>query len=135
LDRWEFQPARKPGERGTLTLHFREPVHGAVRPRVLCRGTLGRPRPPSGKSPAPPAEQRDWFCPGLYVLPGVHPPRTETIELRCHPQLRVENWQPGDFRVAGARTEEDGTYHLTLAANGVPGASTHPAGAGPQLPP
>src|SRR5262249_17991567 len=61
----------------------------------------------------------DWSCPGLYVLPGVHPPRRETIELRCHPQLRVENWQPGDFHVAGAKTE-DGTYYLTLAANGVP---------------
>src|SRR5205823_5380297 len=122
--------------RGTLTLHFREPVHGDIRPRVVCRGTLGRPRAGSGKNSAPSTEQRDWFCPGLYVLPGdrlaqvPRPPRKETIELRCQPQLRVEDWQPGDFRVAGAETEADGTYHLTLTANGVPGASTRSAPGG-----
>jgi hypothetical protein len=139
LAHWEFEPARKPGGRGTLTLHFREPVHGDVHPRVVCRGTLGRLRIGASKNPSPSAEQRDWFCPGLYVLPGVHPPRTETIDLRCHPQLRLEDWQPGDFHVARAKTEADGTYHLTLAANGVPqqgsgGKSQGSAGGQPSSP-
>jgi hypothetical protein len=118
LDRWEFQPPLKPGGRGTLTLHFREPVHGALSPRIICRGTLGRPRPPGPEGAVASTERRDWVCPGLYVLPGVHPPRTETIELRCHPQLRMEDWQPGDFRLTGAKTERDGTYHLRLSAIG-----------------
>src|SRR5262249_17876565 len=49
LDRWEFQPGGKPGGRGTLTLHFGEPVHGTIQPRVVCGGTLRLPRASAAK--------------------------------------------------------------------------------------
>src|SRR5262249_62270216 len=45
LERWDFEPARKPGGPSTLTLHFRQPVSGTLHPQVFCRAELRQPRP------------------------------------------------------------------------------------------
>jgi hypothetical protein len=122
IKNFEYQPGRQPGDQGKLTIHFREAAHGTLHPRIFCRGPLGR-LPPRGREQR---EHREWVCPGLTVLGG-GAPRTETIKLRCHPQVKLEEWHPGGFRLTGAETEADGTYQLTLAATGVSPGGTRPA--------
>jgi hypothetical protein len=107
LEGWDVEPAKRPGERSRLTLRLRQAVAGTLQPRIFCRAG---PLPQSG---------RQWSCPGLYLRPG-SVPRSESIEIRCRPGLRLEDWHPGAFRLVGTETEADGTYRLSLASTGLP---------------
>jgi len=46
-------------------------------------------------------------------------PRGETLELRLHPDVRLENWQSGAFRVLRTMTEAEGWQSLTMTGGGI----------------
>lgn len=75
-----------------------------------------------------------WTCPGMRLLQAA--PRGESLELRLHPDVQLEQWQPGGFRLNGSRTEANGWQVLTLSGGGLangpevrrPGARIHTHG-------
>jgi hypothetical protein len=111
LERMEWQPGAAGNGRSLLTLHFREPLSGTVHPRLLCRSPL----------PLAPAT---WTCPAVTLHPGSLMPRMETIELGWSPQLRLDRWQAGDYRISAPDTKKvDGMRVLTLIGSGLPGGA------------
>jgi hypothetical protein len=50
-------------------------------------------------SPAP----NGWLCPTIH-LPGAIP-GSDTIEIACAPEVKIESWQPGDFRTGAAMAD------------------------------
>ncbi len=75
-----------------------------------------------------------WTSPGLRLAGAIN--RGETLLLRLHPDLHLEHWQPGDFRLENAETVKDpergDLYQLTLHGGGLladpsPGQAVNPA--------
>ncbi|MBL8797835.1 MAG: hypothetical protein JNM56_28315 [Planctomycetia bacterium] len=98
LEGWELRPGAK-GAPGLLVVRLREPIQkGLLQVRCL----------------APLVSGSVWTAPAIKVLNGV--PRGETLQLRVHPDLLMEDWQPGGFRVTRANFQADGWQVLTLAA-------------------
>jgi hypothetical protein len=130
LERSEWRPAPA-GMPAQLLLTLREPLPvGQEVLQIRCLAPLGEPSPP-------PREGRtvNWTSPGVRIYQvGFEPdkgdpaarvvPRGETLEVRCHPDVRLENWKGGGFRItdAAARPEPDHPlpFHaLTLQGGGV----------------
>src|SRR5207249_2515668 len=63
---------------------------------------------------APLSSQGTWTSPGLRLLDAV--PRGETLLLRVHPGVQLEDWQPAGFRTTRAIFQADGWQVLTLFA-------------------
>jgi hypothetical protein len=120
LEKWDPLPPAKSGGPGRFLLRLREPLYQGTL-QVKCLAPLGEPVP--GKLPATGPAPLLWKCPWLRVAGAVQ--HGETLELRFHPELRVEDWQPGrQFRVTGATaTRSDRTQQLTLIG-GVGGDAT-----------
>jgi hypothetical protein len=103
LESWQVEP-RAAGAPSLLVVRLREPLaegpltRGAL--QVRCQGPL--------TSAAQPGQ---WAAPGLHLLGAV--PRGETLELRLHPDVCLEDWRPGQFRVTESKTES-GEQVLTL---------------------
>ena len=77
-----------------------------------------------------------WTSPSLRLVGAVN--RGETLLLRLHPDLQMEHWNPGDFRLENAETVQDpehGALHqLTLRGGGLladplPGQAANQTGA------
>jgi len=66
----------------------------------------------------------DSLQPNLGSLPGVRPVGAilddESLELRVAPGLKIENWNPGDYRLTDSQTLADQTQSLTLTGTLVP---------------
>jgi len=108
-----------------LTIRLREPVREGTW-QVFCLAPLNRE--PIGAS-----RNIIWRSPGLRVIGGV--PRGETLMLWFHPDLRVEGWNPGSFRLLNSMSEtgserQMGMQHLTLLGGGL-----HPEGSATNTPP
>src|SRR5262249_33904867 len=55
-----------------------------------------------------------WTSPALRLRQGLA--RGETLKLQFHPDIQVENWDPGSFRLLTATTTPDGGQMLSLVA-------------------
>lgn len=109
---FEAGDARKPSR---LTIRLREPVRAGTW-QVLCFAPLNR-----GTGGAPAA----WRSPGLRLVNSV--PRGETLTLWLHPDLRVESWESGNFRLSSSELDRgSGSQVLTLVGGGL-GPSRRPA--------
>jgi hypothetical protein len=124
LDGWDIKPDPRPDAPSVLTVRLREPFRGGTL-QVRCVAPLG-------PSPAR-AGAFEWTCPGVRLAGAV--PRGEALDLYVHPEVRLETWQPGGFRLTGAGPAPGPwgggpTHHLALA-----GGAVCPEGAPPGAPP
>jgi hypothetical protein len=128
VDGWSFQggDGKKPSR---LTIRLREPVHAGTW-QIVCLAPLSATPVPAG-----PSRRITWRSPGLRLIGGT--PRGETLKLWLHPDLRVESWNPGGFRlrsIGKADTERPaGMQQLTLEGGGL-GAEGPAANAPPRRP-
>jgi hypothetical protein len=125
LDGWEVRPPVD-GRPRLLVVRLRQPLReGAV--VVSCLA------PPHGAAGSPPAggpgpQSWTWSSPGVRLQGAV--PRGESLELWLHPDLRVESWDPGGFRVVDPGRGSSGSagagrwVQLSLVGGGIqpPGA-------------
>jgi hypothetical protein len=101
LEHWEVRAGATVGAPAILSIHFHEPWRGgALNIRALA--SLMAPT---------------WTSPRLRLFNAV--PRGETLVLRVHPDVRLQDWRPGDFILTRATTDTDGTQVLTLASGGL----------------
>lgn len=108
-----------------LTIRLREPVRAGTW-QILCLAPLdcktgtSPVRASGGGASASPVCGRSitWRSPGLRVVNSV--PRGETLTLWLHPNLRIEDWDPGSFRLNSADLDRGtGAQVLTLAGGGL----------------
>lgn len=100
MESWELRtpPPEKPGP-ATLLIRLREPFQsGSLQVRCL----------------APLVSHTNWTSPAIRLLDAV--PSGETITLRIHPGVRIEDWQPAAFRLTRSLFQADGWHVLTLLA-------------------
>lgn len=102
LETWETRPPAQPGKPSTLVVHLREPFQGGSL-QLRCLACAGRNQP--------------WTCPGVRLAGAL--PRGETLVVRVAPDVVLEDWQPGSFRLTKSKTEADGGLVLTLLGNGL----------------
>jgi hypothetical protein len=146
LDKSDFRVGAGGGP-SQLYLTLREPLSvGQETLQIRCLAPLGAPKPtpPSRESRAV-----DWSSPGIRLVQvgfqadKVDPaarvvPRGETLELRRHPDVRLEDWKPGGFRLSEAATRGEADqglafYVLTLQGGGMESEGT-PTGKAPRRP-
>ncbi len=109
VDRYAFQ-AGDENKPARLTVRLREPVHAGTW-QILCLAPLSHSPWPSGSRPIA------WRSPGLRLVNAV--PRGETLTLWLHPDLRVESWDPGSFRLSSLDLDRaTGGQVLTLLGGG-----------------
>jgi hypothetical protein len=106
LNDWNVLPPAKPDGRASLAIHLREPLRpGHVALLVNCLAPVGSLLSPDSASPlgfaATPA--LEWQSPGMRLLEAV--PRGETLVILVHPDLRLDDLKPGDFRLTGSTAE------------------------------
>jgi len=100
LDGWSVREPSAPGAPATLTVRLREPlVSGSL--LVRCFAPLGAA---AGKGN--PAEPQPWAAPGVRLLDAV--PGGETLLLQVHPDVSLDAWEPGGFRLVETRGDADG---------------------------
>jgi hypothetical protein len=116
VDDCSFQAgdANKPSR---LTIRLREPVRAGTW-KILCLAPLNGG---TGASPVPPPDSPRsiaWRSPGLHLVNGV--PRGETLALWLHPDLRVESWDRGSYRLTSSDLDRvTGSQVLTLLGGGL----------------
>jgi hypothetical protein len=94
-----------------LTIRLSEPVRAGTW-QILCLAPLNRSPSLGGSGTI------DWRSPGLRLVHGV--PRGETLTLWLHPDLRVESWDAGSFRIdSSALDRATGAQVLTLLGGGL----------------
>lgn len=94
-----------------LTIRLREPMRAGTW-QIRCLAPLNRSPSPGGTQPIA------WRCPGLRLLNGVS--RGETLSLWLHPEVRIESWDAGHFRLASSEIERTaGGQALTLYGGGL----------------
>jgi hypothetical protein len=100
---WEILKSKQPGEKSTLVVHLREPFQGVVTSlQVRCLAAM------QGTGL--------WTSPGLHLLNGLE--RGETLTLILNPEVRLENWHPGQFRLLTTSNDDAGAQTLTLVNSG-----------------
>jgi hypothetical protein len=116
LEGWEPHPPAPGKNAATLTVRLGKPLQsGAL--VVRCLAPLGGP---AGTRPGTIA----WTSPWMRVVGAA--PRGETLTLRLHRDLSLEDWRPGAFRLKSGRTDSDGLQELTLIGGGVEGDHPRP---------
>jgi hypothetical protein len=105
LEKWELQQSTA-GSSMRLTIHLREPLRtGFITVRAMAPLPHG-------------AEPEDaWTSPGVRMLHAV--PLGERLLLRVHPDVSLEDWRHGHFRLQDSVIETDGTRALTLIGGGL----------------
>ncbi len=94
-----------------LTIRLREPTRAGTW-QIRCLAPLNRTSSPGG------ARQIAWHSPGLRLLNGAS--RGETLTLWLHPELRVEDWDSGHYRLISSEIERaSGGQILTLQGGGL----------------
>ena len=115
VEGWTFQPGVGNGA-SRLTIRLREAVREGTW-QVLCLAPLSSAPAMGGGS-----HRVAWRSPGLRLVGGV--PRGESLGLWFHPDLRLESWDAGGFRLLNSLSELDAErkvtmQHLTLVGGGV----------------
>jgi hypothetical protein len=96
LDGWDVRPPATPGAPALLTVRLREPLlSGSL--LVRCFAPL---------SPGGSAEPQPWTAPGVRLLDAV--PGGETLLLHLAPDVSLDAWQPGEFRLIESKGDIDG---------------------------
>ncbi|HEV3445333.1 MAG TPA: hypothetical protein VG099_11870, partial [Gemmataceae bacterium] len=96
---WELRPATAPGAPATLKIRLPETFQAkAPIVQVHCLASLA------------PGER--WHSPGIHVAGAV--PRGETLSLHLAPEVELQHWQAGNFRLQRSSAEKDGGQTLTL---------------------
>ncbi|MCI0457881.1 MAG: hypothetical protein L0Z62_13015 [Gemmataceae bacterium] len=93
-----------------LKVKLREPYPGPgppLRVSLLCLASLPKER------------MRPWASPGLRLRGAT---QREALSLQVHPDVQLENFRPGNFRLTRTGTATGGGQLLTLADGGNPGA-------------
>jgi hypothetical protein len=102
-----------------LTIRLREPMRAGTW-QILCLAPL------NGRTGVSPDQKHGgtggspvaWHSPSLRLINGV--PRGETLTLWLHPELRVESWDPGSFRLSSSELDRaTGSQVLTLLGGGL----------------
>jgi hypothetical protein len=115
LEEWKVLPGPTPDASRILTIRLNEPLReGSL--QIRCLAPLFSP-PTSDQRPSATVP---WTSPGMRLLGAV--PRGETLTLHFHPELRVEDWDPGGFRLTAATPDADRGQRLTLEGGGVEAA-------------
>jgi hypothetical protein len=127
LEGWDVKPGPTPDAPARLTVRLSEPFRGGTL-QVNCVAPLRKA--PAAGGPF------DWVSPGVRLAGAV--PRGEALDLYVHPEVRLETWRPGGFRLGGAGPAADPqrggpAHHLALAGGGV-GPEGGPPGAPPRRP-
>jgi hypothetical protein len=107
LQAWGFDPPGK-GPARSLTVRLREPFQGGsppLRVSVLCLAPLLKHKDP-----------RSWASPGMRLRGAFT--QAETLKLQVHPDVRLEDWRAGRFRLTRTAPAPDGGRLLTLADGG-----------------
>jgi hypothetical protein len=108
LESWEFAPSTSRTVPSTVVVHFHEPIRsGTVRIRCV----------------APFGGETVWTCPSMKLRGALD--RGETLLVRVPPELRLENWKPGSFRISSHLLEGSGSHLLTLARSLTSGGTVH----------
>jgi hypothetical protein len=107
---------RKPSR---LTIRLREAMRAGTW-QIQCMSPLNRSSSPTSTPII------SWRSPGLRALNGVS--RGETIALWLHPELRVENWDFGSFRLASSEIERSSGGQLVTLQGGGLGPLRRPSG-------
>jgi hypothetical protein len=93
LDGWEVRTPATPGGPALLVVRLREPLlSGSL--VVRCFAPLGS------------AEPQPWSAPGLRLLDAV--PGGETLLLHLAPDVSLDDWRPGGFRLVESKADGDG---------------------------
>ncbi len=116
-----WQPDRKAARPGqhALKVLLREPYQGGLQPlrvTVQCLAPLRRDK-----------GGRAWASPGMRLRDAFS--QTETLKLQVHPDVRLEEWQPGRFRLTRTAPTSDGGRLLTLVDGAVAGPGLRPTAA------
>jgi hypothetical protein len=94
-----------------LTIRLRQPQRAGTW-QIRCLAPLNRSPSPGGAHPIA------WRSPGLHLVNGIS--RGESLTLWLHPDLRVETWEPGQFRLVSSELERStGGQVLTLSGGGL----------------
>lgn len=115
------QPAKHAGTVPVLVVYFSEPVPSQLLPvqipvTIRCQALL--------------PEQGPWTSPGLHLQGAVS--RGETLLLRLHPDVQLQDWRTGTFRLL--KTERQRSPRLTeLAAAAALSAGKLPAPVAPPV--
>lgn len=117
VESWEARPGATPEQPSQLSLRLRKPFRG---------GTLSVRISATAPLPA----DRQWQCPQIRVPDAVT--RDESLTLRVHPELRLEEWQSGDFSLvpldassaADGRGRGDPWQRIELRRNATPPGRT-----------
>jgi len=113
LEGWEVRPPAAPGAPTMLIVRLREAlVSGTL--VVRCFAPLGV------------AEPARWTAPGLRLVDAV--PGGETLLLTVHPDVSLDAWEPGGFRLVEVRGDADGQV-LKLVGGLLTDEAGKPAGA------
>jgi hypothetical protein len=97
---WEWHPGI--GDKTAyLQLHLPGPVQGTVSVRVHCLAVTNL---------------AFWHCPGVRLSGAIL--LDESLSLTMAPEIRVDDWQPGDFELVHLEEGPGGSQSLTLAAAG-----------------
>lgn len=124
LDGWEVRAPAAPGAPAKLTVRLREPLlSGSL--AVRCFAPLGQ-----AGAAASPAEPQPWTAPGVRLLEAV--PGGETLLLQLHPDVSLDAWEPGGFRLVEAKGDAGGQTlrlvgGLIEGGDGKPGGGPKPA--------
>jgi hypothetical protein len=114
LEKWELHTGPVANAPTRLTIHLREPLRTGF---FTVRGTAPLPR-----SEKP---EDAWTSPAVRLLHAV--PLGEKLLLRVHPEVHLEDWRPGHFRLQESTMEPDGARAITLLGGGID--ASPPAGA------
>jgi hypothetical protein len=135
LDSHDLIPGKRPGEPSELVIRLKRPIHeGILTIHCLAPLGLGKPRPAS-KQPPPPSGQPPglewsehrtiaWKSPAITLRGAIT--QGETLTLSLHPDLRLESWNPGDFRMQKADRQVSGSFLTGI--EGDAGVPPHPPG-------
>ncbi len=93
LDGWEVRPPAGPGQPALLSVRLREAlVSGSL--VVRCFAPLAA------------ADAGRWTSPGLRLVDAV--PGGETLLLTVHPDVALDAWEAGGFRLVESRSDAEG---------------------------
>jgi hypothetical protein len=100
IDGWTFQEPPGPGAPARLTVRLREPLlSGSL--TVRCFAPLGAVAAKPG-----PQESQPWVAPGLRLADAA--PGGETLVVQVHPDVSLDAWDAGGFRLVETKGDADG---------------------------
>jgi hypothetical protein len=108
LESWELRLGAKPGSPHALVVRLHEPIQSGLLV-VRCLAPLSNDRS-QGRTVA-------WKSPGMRLMQAV--PRGETLTLRLHSDVSLEDWQPNGFHLIDSTVLTNGDRVLNLSGGGI----------------